>query len=71
MKGAIDEFEAKMNACREKGTVEGADEETDSAPTPVVPTKRTKKTRSSKILKYNLSNQTFLCTDDKHLRTIH
>lgn len=46
MKTAIEEFEAKLNACREKGTVEGAEEETESAPTPVVPAKRTKKTRS-------------------------
>ncbi|KAJ2958011.1 hypothetical protein NQZ79_g6363 [Umbelopsis isabellina] len=46
LKTVIEEFEAKLNACREKGTVEGADEETESAPTPVVPAKRSKKTRS-------------------------
>jgi hypothetical protein len=50
MKGSIDEFEAKLNACREKGTEgETKDEKDTPPPPPVVPAKRAKQLRTSRL----------------------
>jgi hypothetical protein len=50
MKASIDEFEAKLNSCREKGTDGETKEENDTRIPPVVPAKRAKQPRSSKLL---------------------